>query len=379
LQHAGDLAGVGAEELTVALDRFHRVIGDAATGSLSARSAFDDLGLSARHLAAQGLDRSFEDVAEALQRIPNRAERARLAFEIFGRQSARLDALLSGGRRGIEQARRELEAMGALSSRGQIRDVERMNDAVSTLSRGLRGGLERFAVEISPAVAGGVEQITSGVHLLSAALGELGRNAGDLLSALNQVSGLLSSLRGGLGNLSHLTQAGSFFSRRVGGPLGLPDVVNTLGDYITRPFVLFNALIERAFDPETQRTPSSNNVGYNPEFMQRLTGIQFPSLDQVNELLTGGTTTPISAQRDLARRALQEAGQLINSQRLSGAFQEGSSGAISAVNRFRIANSQQDRVVAAIQAGHRIQEQQRRELEDIRRILATGAFAQATF
>jgi hypothetical protein len=93
-----------ADELTIGLTHLQREIGGAVGGSKDAQVAFLALGLDAQQLANVPLDDAFARIADQIKVLPTQAERARAAFELFGKQGQQLNRLLSGGSAGINEA-----------------------------------------------------------------------------------------------------------------------------------------------------------------------------------------------------------------------------------------------------------------------------------
>jgi hypothetical protein len=94
---AGLQAGIAQDQLDTSLSRLTRTIGSAAAGNDLALDAFNRLGVGI--LDANGQVRSTEavlaDVATGLKGITDPSERARLAFELFGRDGQRMLSLLN--------------------------------------------------------------------------------------------------------------------------------------------------------------------------------------------------------------------------------------------------------------------------------------------
>ena len=161
LQHAAELAGTDMHTLGTALDRLNRELGDAASGNQQAQKTFRRLGLDAQRLANIPLDKAFEEIAESISRLPTAAERATAAYSIFGRQAGQLNALMRDGREGIARARREMEVLGVAVSRSAASSVERMNDSISNAKKGVQGFWNDITIAIAPATAALADFITN--------------------------------------------------------------------------------------------------------------------------------------------------------------------------------------------------------------------------
>ena len=103
------VAGEGGSRqgLFKSVERFQRSLSEAAEGAAEYRDSFDSLAVST--VTLEGNTRNaevvFDEVVAALGRVTNEADRARLAYDIFGRSSAPLvNAAIQGNLREQEKA-----------------------------------------------------------------------------------------------------------------------------------------------------------------------------------------------------------------------------------------------------------------------------------
>lgn len=78
-------AGLSQEQFGTAMQRFNQTLGRASLGSDEAAQSFMHLGLSIQTLQGMSFEQRFHAVANALGGIEDRAVRARIATELFGR------------------------------------------------------------------------------------------------------------------------------------------------------------------------------------------------------------------------------------------------------------------------------------------------------
>jgi hypothetical protein len=127
LQHAASLAGVETETLTTGLDKFQR----STSGPL---------------------DAALADIADRIANTSDANERARIAFDAFGRSGQKLLPLLAGGAAGFTPAAAPPRRMGLTFSQLDFAKVEQGNDAITRLM-GLADGAGRtIAIELAPHV-----------------------------------------------------------------------------------------------------------------------------------------------------------------------------------------------------------------------------------
>jgi hypothetical protein len=150
LAYAGDLAGVSTEQLQVALRTMTRGVDDAARGTGSAVEAFRRLGISAQSLKRLSPDEQVKAIADALAKVPDAADKAAIAMDVFGSRNSSIVNLLGSGREQIQLAEKDLTALGLTMSELDVRKVEAANDAWTRFGALVRGLGQRFAVELSP-------------------------------------------------------------------------------------------------------------------------------------------------------------------------------------------------------------------------------------
>src|SRR5262249_42267415 len=97
------LAGGASEALEKGLFKMSRQLGDAASGGQEARAVFEGLGFSVEKLSAVPLDQALGQVSDKFLSLASPAERAYLAFQLFGKSGFELLPVLSRGSAAIEE------------------------------------------------------------------------------------------------------------------------------------------------------------------------------------------------------------------------------------------------------------------------------------
>lgn len=154
LQYAAELAGVGSAELDAGLSKLNRTIDEAANGGKTQAEAFDRLGVSV--LDAGGKlktsDQILAEIADKFQTMPNGVQKSALAMELFGRSGAKLIPLLNGGAAGLEELRKEAEALGLVISGDMAAQAEVFNDNMTRLSKATTGAGNSIAADMLPSL-----------------------------------------------------------------------------------------------------------------------------------------------------------------------------------------------------------------------------------
>jgi hypothetical protein len=136
-QMAAAGAGVHTEDLNMALLHLNRTLGSSKGGGKGrgadagegGGAALDKLLGAKQAHEAQKSGTVMEEVAEAISKIPKAADRAKVAYELFGRQGARLLPLLAKGREGFEEARKEMDELGGPTSKEFIENAKKVEES----------------------------------------------------------------------------------------------------------------------------------------------------------------------------------------------------------------------------------------------------------
>jgi plasmid maintenance system antidote protein VapI len=159
-QHAGNLAGISAEEMEGWFNKLQKSIGEASDKSSPAAIAFRSLGLNADYLANIPLDQTLEQIADAISKLPNPVDKAQAALNIFGRSGQKLLPMLNGGAAGLAQARIEAEKLGISFSRVDAAKVEAANDAMTRAGAAVTGVGNQIAISLSPYIEAAATKFT---------------------------------------------------------------------------------------------------------------------------------------------------------------------------------------------------------------------------
>jgi hypothetical protein len=130
LQFAAKLADVSVDDLAGSLKRLNVNIAAAARGEQEQADAFRTIGVAVKD--ANGQVRSAEevlgDIAEKFESYKNGANKVALANALGGKSFEHLIPLLNNGRKGIEDARVELDKLGGTINADLARKSEEFND-----------------------------------------------------------------------------------------------------------------------------------------------------------------------------------------------------------------------------------------------------------
>lgn len=231
LRFAAGQAGIQTSQLDMALQRMTRRVAEAGMGTGEAVKALQELGLSAQDLSRLSPDEQFYQIAEALNAIPNQADRVRLAFKLFDAEGVALLQLTQNGAAGIQAMVAEADRLGLAVNRVNAKQIENANDAYDRMGKALQGIGNTIAVTIAPFI----EVLTN----------KLTNKLADVNKELKQTNLLLSSI-GAI--LDVIGRAWSFLAgvfKLAASNLAIAYFVALkLGEAIARVTQLFNPLLD---------------------------------------------------------------------------------------------------------------------------------------
>ena len=146
-RHVADLSGVSFNKLTDSFTRLNRRLG---SGSAAVEDAVEALNLDLGELQKLRTDQSFERIADALNKIENPAQRAAIAFDLFGRSGVDLLRITEQGSAGIRAMREEADELGLTISEEVAQDAADFNDNLARLQASVSSTGESIAEDLIP-------------------------------------------------------------------------------------------------------------------------------------------------------------------------------------------------------------------------------------
>lgn len=152
LEQAAAINGATNEGLRKGLERLVVNVNDFKDGIGEAVGSFEKLGISVDDIRGKSPDEMFALIGDKLGTIPDQAERAAIAYEIFGRQGIKLIKTLEVGSEGLKKFQEEADTLGLSLSRVDAAQVEAANDALTRAGAVSKGFANRLTVELAPAI-----------------------------------------------------------------------------------------------------------------------------------------------------------------------------------------------------------------------------------
>lgn len=184
-RYAATQAGLSQEEMDQALTQLTRRIGEAANGTRAQKEAFEKLGVSVRDANGVIIDagEAIPMIADALEKVQSPAERAAVLMDLFGRAGQKLEPLLSGGSKAVNELRDAAHRLGLVLSEAQIQKADDTADKLAALNEVLKAR-----------IAGVVADNANAIYGLANALATLAAKAADVAS---KYPGAIGAISGG--------------------------------------------------------------------------------------------------------------------------------------------------------------------------------------
>jgi hypothetical protein len=236
LNFAANMSGVSAQQMEQGMVRLSRAMVNAEQGSVQAKTAFAELGLSAGQLKDMSLDQVLAKVADKFAGWEDGANKTAIATQLFGRAGADLIPVLDKGSDGLDELKQRASDLGLVLSSADIEAATKLNETFKELDAEGANLKLRVGEELAPAfqlfMSRMVESYNSGglVKQVLEAIGEVATAVEQiiltLVAAFDQLTAIGSGTFTSLGDLAQgfgqiiqdvfggdLTKAGADFKK----------------------------------------------------------------------------------------------------------------------------------------------------------------------
>lgn len=152
LSLAAQQAGLGLERLYEPMSKVARKVDDALRGMDTSVQNFARLKLDPGELSKLNAYDQFKVVADALNAIPNAAERSALAMNIFEESGAKFLQLFSAGSKGLEEFEQEAAKLGLTLNKMDLGKLLQANEAVIRMQNAWTGLKTTVLTQVAPLV-----------------------------------------------------------------------------------------------------------------------------------------------------------------------------------------------------------------------------------
>ena len=291
---AAELSAVSTEKFEAGLKKLATGMLEAATGSEASAKNFDALGVAVQN--QDGTLRDSEqvllDLADRFQAMPDGAEKAALAVDIFGKAGAEMIPFLNQGREGIGALKQEAAELGLQLSADTAAQAGNFNDALDKLKLATTSIGNQIIASLLPALndmAGGMVEsakqggtlraILDGVVLVLKTLALGAASVGKAFVALGEVigAGVAAAVEALKGNTD-----------------GAKAIIADLKGNLVKRLDELASFRDSLFDPKPIEVKAPK-IQADPELLQRLTK---PKAAKPAQDTTSAQTTLMKAQLD---------------------------------------------------------------------------------
>lgn len=130
-RYAGQLAGVEAGQLDVALQRLSRAIGTPGPEAQQLALTLKSLGVNGKdaHGKIKQLDQLLPEIVEGFSKLKEGPEQTAAAMQLFGRSGAALVPLLKKGKEGLAELKAEFSALGGAVDEDLLKNSEALEES----------------------------------------------------------------------------------------------------------------------------------------------------------------------------------------------------------------------------------------------------------
>ncbi len=154
LSHAAELAGGSTKDLETAMIKLSRRLGD-----VQRLNNFEKMGVNARKIKELAPDEQFFAIAEALTKVENQSDKARLAYEMMGSGGQKLLPMFEKGAAGLRDMINASEELGLTMDQNQADKAALITDKWEDLKDTFLG----FTISIGEAFAPWFEWMIDGI------------------------------------------------------------------------------------------------------------------------------------------------------------------------------------------------------------------------
>jgi hypothetical protein len=134
-RYAASQTGIEQAEMDQALSQLTRRLGDAAQGAKAPTEALERLGITLDQIKGRSAGDVIPLIAEGMKRLPDDAQRAAVAVDLFGKAGQKLMPLLSEGAAGIKALTDAAREMGLVLTPEEIANADKYGDMMAALDK----------------------------------------------------------------------------------------------------------------------------------------------------------------------------------------------------------------------------------------------------
>lgn len=149
-------SGMDVDKLQTGLKTLNQRMDETMLGTGKGAELFQKLGVSVKDNtgALKTQEQVFEETVQKLQEMPDGAEKARLATELFGKAGQELMPLLNGAAGSVDEMKKKAHELGLVLSDDAIDSGVAFTDTMDQLKRAMQTAFTTIGVTVMPLIQG---------------------------------------------------------------------------------------------------------------------------------------------------------------------------------------------------------------------------------
>jgi len=306
LQLGARLADVDMGALETSLKKLAVSMSEAGQGGKESTLAFQQIGVAVTAVdgTLRATDDVLGDVAEAFARMPDGAQKAALAVQLFGRSGTDLIPLLNEGRAGLQNFREEARRLGVEVGSETAKRAEEFNDNLTRLGNAAKGAGLAVAEQFLPQMAA----VSSSLVAATKSGEDFGRFGEGLREVFRAVSTFAVLAAEGFKEFAlGLGAVGAILSAAFAGEFKrIPAILLELGAEVVRYRLQTTDTLER-LNTET-KAAGEKRVAIESETARKVIDIKRAERDQLVAILSSQVAAYKGAEAELesSRKRLED-------------------------------------------------------------------------
>lgn len=148
----GEVAGVGAEGVDMALKKMNMRIAEAATTGKGVSEVFTRIGLSATSLASMSPEKAFMTITDAISKLEGAGDRTLVTMRIFEESGLKMMPIFNGGSEALRNSAEFAQKFGLNLSQVDAIAIEQANDTIARMNTLLTGVSNQITAELAPQI-----------------------------------------------------------------------------------------------------------------------------------------------------------------------------------------------------------------------------------
>lgn len=196
--YAAEMSGADIGKLEVGMKKLSDTMVDAQNGSETAKSAYENLGISMEQLSTMTPEETFEQVMYSLADMEDGALKNSIGNDLLGKSFTELKPLLAEGSDGMEALKLKAEEMGIVMSEDSVVAAEGFGDSLDNVKVSFNGIKDKIVAELLPKLSELLEWFMTKMPSIQEFAGNAFGAIKDAIGFITDNSSILIPILGGL-------------------------------------------------------------------------------------------------------------------------------------------------------------------------------------